>query len=89
MKTLGEIILWLTGITSEETIGVADEAAEAIVKLRDALTPFANIKADDGDTFDTWHDDVVIRCEITVGDLRKARAALKNERVSGSDENIT
>lgn len=45
-------------------------------RLKVALAPFAAIKADDGDTFDTWHDDVVIRCEITVRDLKQARTAL-------------
>lgn len=47
-----------------------------INRLRDALWPFALIRADDGDDFSGWHDDVIIRCEITVGDLRKAREAL-------------
>lgn len=44
-------------------------------RLKVAISPFAAIKADDGDTFDTWHDDVVIRCEITVRDLKQARGA--------------
>lgn len=45
-------------------------------RLKAALQPFAAIKADDGDTFDTWQDDVIIRCEVTVRDLKQARAAL-------------
>lgn len=54
------------------------EALEAgVEELRAALKPFAQIKADDGDTFDTWNDDVIIRCEVTVGDLKKARSALE------------
>lgn len=53
--------------------GAANARAE---RLHEALAPFAAIKADDGDTFDTWGDQVVIRCEITVRDLRKAREAL-------------
>ena len=48
-----------------------------VEELRNALQPFAGIKADDGDTFDTWNDDVIIRCEVTVGDLKKARSALE------------
>jgi len=58
-----------------------NEAAEAEVeRLKGVLGIFAAIKADDGDTFDTWNDDVIIRCEVTVGDLKKARAALEVSR---------
>jgi hypothetical protein len=57
------------------------KAAEAEVeRLKGVLGIFAAIKADDGDTFDTWNDDVIIRCEVTVGDLKKARAALEVSR---------
>ncbi len=56
------------------------KAAEARAdRLRVALTLFSNIKADDGDTFDGYDDQVIIRCEITVGDLGKARKALVSD----------
>lgn len=55
----------------------AVKADKRCARLEAALAPFAAIKADDGDTFDTWHDDVIIRCEVTVGDLKKARFALE------------
>ena len=45
-------------------------------RLKAALALFAAIKADDGDDFSTYDDQVVIRCEVTAGDLRKARTAL-------------
>jgi hypothetical protein len=45
-------------------------------RLKAALAPFAAIKADDGDDFSAYDDQVVIRCEVTAGDLRKAHKAL-------------
>lgn len=42
--------------------------------LRKALEPFARIRADDGDDFSTYPDDAIIRCEVTAGELRAARA---------------
>lgn len=43
----------------------------------DALMRIASIKADDGDDFSGWDDDVVIRCEISVADLKAVRATLR------------
>lgn len=62
---------------SETDPAMRAEAAEAERdRLKAALAPFAAIKADDGDDFSAYDDQVVIRCEVTVGDLRKARKAL-------------
>lgn len=61
---------------ASDFLGRAEEAEAERDRLKAALAPFAAIKADDGDTFDTWHDDVIIRCEITVRDLKQARVAL-------------
>jgi len=66
--------------TVEQILKVTQDRAEKAeaenARLKGALEVFAAIKADDGDTFDKWDDSVVIRCEITVGDLKKARKAL-------------
>lgn len=56
------------------------EAEACTERLREALKPFANIKADDGDTFEGYNDDVIIKCEITVGDLKKARKAMEDDK---------
>lgn len=56
---------------------VAMQAADGYInRLRDALRPFALICADDGDDFSRWHDGVIIRCEVAVEDLRKAKEVL-------------
>jgi len=49
---------------------------DALKIARDALERIASIKADDGDNFSAWPDDVIIRCEITVADLKAIRKAL-------------
>lgn len=41
-----------------------------------ALRRFANIEADDGDDFEGVHEDVIIRVEVTAGDIHAARDAL-------------
>lgn len=46
--------------------------------LRTALKPFANIKADDGDNFGSYPDEVVIRIEATAGDIKNARSAMED-----------
>jgi len=56
---------------------VVDAKEARVEELRAALKPFAGIKADDGDDFSAYDDQVVIRCEVTVGDLKKARSALE------------
>ncbi len=69
-----EILYWkeATEIANNENIELRAERD----RLKAALAPFAAIKADDGDDFSTYDDQVVIRCEVTAGDLRKARKAL-------------
>ncbi len=49
---------------------------DALKMAREALERIASIKADDGDNFSAWPDHVIIRCEITVADLKAIRAAL-------------
>ena len=49
---------------------------DALKIARDALERIASIKADDGDNFSAWPDHVIIRCEITVADLKAIRKAL-------------
>lgn len=81
VKTCGESVL-LAGEVGrlKETITTATNFNEGLAAERDrlkaAISPFAAIKADDGDDFSTYDDQVVIRCEVTAGDLRKARKAL-------------
>jgi hypothetical protein len=50
---------------------------DALEVAREALERIASIKADDGDNFSAWPDHVIIRCEITVADLKAIRAALE------------
>jgi chromosome segregation ATPase len=69
---------WKREVKSATDIRVEAEARAE--RLREVLKPFANIKADDGDTFDGWNDEVVIRCEITVGELKRARKALEDDK---------
>jgi hypothetical protein len=78
---LKELLGFKVNLTAEMVeLHKEKKAAEAeVARLREAVTPFASIKADDGDTFDTWDDQVVIRCEITVRDMRKAREALEGK----------
>lgn len=47
-----------------------------IETLVEALKPFAGIKADDGDDFSKWPDEVIIKCEASVREIKKARAAI-------------
>lgn len=58
-----------------------DAAQLEISRLRSAATSFANIKADDNDDFSDTHPEVVLRVEITAGELHKLRAALKGESI--------
>jgi len=43
------------------------------IALRKAADPFCNIKADDNDTFNGYADSVIIRAELTVGELKTLR----------------
>ena len=63
-----------------QSAGVIKALEAQVERLKGVLGIFAAIKADDGDTFDAWNDDVIIRCEVTAGDLKKARAALEVSR---------
>lgn len=47
-----------------------------IANLRSALQRFANIRADDGDTFSAYPRGMMIRCEVTVDDILTAREVL-------------
>lgn len=49
--------------------------------LHEALRRIAGVQADDGDTFEGYDDSVILRVEITTGDLRAIRAALEVEYV--------
>lgn len=63
----------------ERQMTIANEYVNEVERLREALEALeriAVIKADDGEDFSEWHDDVIIRCEITVADLKAVRAAL-------------
>ena len=66
---------WGDGVHHE----ICDLAADRIEQLESALAVFANIKADDGDTFERWHPSVVIPCEVMVGNIQQARRALKGK----------
>lgn len=58
---------------------VADRPAarqSAVAALIAALEPFAEMRADDGDTFASYPPQVVFRCEVTAGEIQAARAAL-------------
>lgn len=67
--------LWKSDADRQRQIREDDKTR--VEELRAALKPFAGIKADDGDDFSAYDDQVVIRCEVTVGDLKKARSALE------------
>ncbi len=54
--------------------------------LRRALEPFAALRAGDGDTFATYPDDCVVRCEVTAGEVKAARAALAGFECSNEVE---
>jgi hypothetical protein len=43
------------------------------ITLKKAAEPFCAIKADDGDAFNGYAPETIIRCEITVRDLRGLR----------------
>lgn len=49
----------------------------------EALKRFADIKADDGDNYESYPDEVIIKCEITAGDLKAARVALAKRETRG------
>lgn len=73
---------WKAG-TSDDSVRMVwllNQQADAIERLASALMPFALIKADDGDDFSAYDDQVIIRCEITAGDLKRARKALRGGR---------
>ena len=54
-------------------------------RLADALTPFAKIKDDDGDTFEGYDADIILRVEIVAGELHRARTALQQYRDGGRE----
>jgi hypothetical protein len=51
-------------------------AERRLKKARRALLPFSEIKAEDGDDFSAYPDDVVVRCEVTVGEIKRAKKAM-------------
>lgn len=53
--------------------------------LREALEPFAGIKADDGDDFGKWPDEVTIKCYVVVHQIKTARAALAAQKEKTDD----
>lgn len=56
------------------------ESAEAeVARLREALSPFVTITKTDGPAwyYENADDSVVVRCELTVGEIRKARDVME------------
>jgi hypothetical protein len=62
---------------------------EVVLRAIEALDRFAKIKADDGDDFSSYQDEITLRCEITVKDLRLCREALTALRSLPAQEQIT
>lgn len=54
-------------------------------RLAVALERFAKIEADDGDDFEGVHEDVILRVEVTAGDIHEARATLQQYRDGGRE----
>ena len=64
---------------------IAMDKMDEVEALRNALEPFARITASNGDDFSNYPDEVVIRCEITAGEIRAARRALSEIQPHISD----
>jgi hypothetical protein len=56
-----------------------DDAEATVAAQAAALENFAKISASDGDDFSRYDDVTIVRCEVTAGDIRKARAALASQ----------
>jgi hypothetical protein len=56
---------------------VAKEVKRRLDLIEEAVESFTNITAPDGDDFSGWNDQVIIRTEITAGELRALREAKK------------
>lgn len=54
---------------------VAKEVKRRLEELEEAIEAFSNITAPDGDDFSDWNDQVIIRTEITAGELKALREA--------------
>lgn len=76
-ERLRQSIKQLTKDTAAEWQAGYEAGVRASAYALEALERIAGIKADDGEDFSEWHDDVIIRCEITVADLKAVRAALE------------
>ncbi len=75
---------------SNNHVRLMDEAADLITtqskqivalkqrvgELEGALNALAGIRAEDGDDFSNYPTEAIIRCEITAGDIHRARTAL-------------
>lgn len=67
----------------------ADEGlVERMEQLEAALKPFANIAASDGEDFSAYDPQTIIRCEVTVGELRIARAAFAAIQAVETDRGV-
>ncbi len=49
---------------------------EILERLLEVAKAFSRIEADDGDNFEGVHEDVILRVEITAGDLHRLRDAI-------------
>lgn len=63
-------------MTPSEAKDTIDWYGRMLAKLQNALNPFADIRADDGDTFATYPSDMLVRCEASVREILAARAAI-------------
>lgn len=58
----------------DAVIRLLDDLEEAY----DALEAFAGLRADDGDTFQSYPLDMIVHCEVTVREILAARNVLPN-----------
>ena len=58
------------------------------MSLRAAAEPFCSIKADDGDTFNGYAPETIVRYECTVNEIRRLRMCAGYGSLSGCDDAI-
>lgn len=56
--------------------------SKVVAKMAEAAYAFARIEADNGDDFEGVHEDVILRVEVTAGDLHRVREALTAYRAA-------
>jgi predicted ArsR family transcriptional regulator len=65
---------------AKERDAIIKKQAREIERLREALEPFTFREDGDDEAVSIQHPSIIVRCEVTYGDIQLARAALEARR---------